>query len=160
LIDQVETGSPADRAGLREGDYVKAVNGHSIQYWAQFVEAVRGSNGKPVALDINRKGRIIHIEISPRLGTTESGESVYQIGVQPNIDFAYRRVGFVEGIRDAGLTTLDGIEQTIGVVGKLFSGRVSVKQLQSVVGISRAAGQAVHKGPQAVIFLMVLISVN
>jgi len=29
-----------------------------------------------------------------------------------------------------------------------------------VVGISRAAGQAVHKGAQAVISLMVLISVN
>ena len=35
-----------------------------------------------------------------------------------------------------------------------------MKQLQSVVGISRAAGQAVHKGPSAVLSLMVLISVN
>ena len=35
-----------------------------------------------------------------------------------------------------------------------------MKQLQSVVGISREAGRAVHKGAQAVISLMVLISVN
>ena len=45
-------------------------------------------------------------------------------------------------------------------MGKLFSGRVSVRQLQGAVGISRAAGEAVRKGPLAVISLMVLISVN
>ena len=58
------------------------------------------------------------------------------------------------------LKTYETIDDTLGVVGRLFSGRVSVRQLQSVVGISRAAGQAVHKGAQAVISLMVLISVN
>jgi regulator of sigma E protease len=42
----------------------------------------------------------------------------------------------------------------------LFSGRVSVKQLQSVVGISRVAGQAVAEGAWAVITFMALISVN
>ena len=56
--------------------------------------------------------------------------------------------------------TGERIAETIGVVGKLFSGRVSVKQLQGAVGISRAAGEAVRKGPLAVLSLMVLISVN
>jgi regulator of sigma E protease len=98
--------------------------------------------------------------VTPQPATGEHGETVYQIGVQVHEDTAYRRVAFLEGARDASLWTFERIEDTIGVVGKLFSGRVSVKQLQSVVGISRAAGQAVHKGPQAVISLMVLISVN
>ena len=35
-----------------------------------------------------------------------------------------------------------------------------MKQLQGAVGISRAAGEAVRKGPLAVLSLMVLISVN
>ena len=41
-----------------------------------------------------------------------------------------------------------------------MSGSVSVKQLQSVVGISRMAGQAVAQGAYAVIGFMALISVN
>jgi regulator of sigma E protease len=56
--------------------------------------------------------------------------------------------------------TGDRISETVSVVAKLFSGRVSVKQLQGVVGISRAAGEAVRKGALAVLSLMVLISVN
>jgi regulator of sigma E protease len=160
VIDLIEPGSPADRAGLREGDNVLAINGQKIQYWAQFVETVRGSNGKPVSLDIERSGRPIHIDVQPQKSATESGETVYLIGVLPYVETAYRRVTLQESVRYSGQVTLERIADTIGVVGKLFSGRVSVKQLQSVVGISRAAGQAVRKGPLAVISMMVLISVN
>jgi regulator of sigma E protease len=42
----------------------------------------------------------------------------------------------------------------------LFSGKVSINQLQGPVGISHAAKQAVERGSLAVISLMVLISVN
>jgi regulator of sigma E protease len=159
-IDLIEPGSPADRAGLRDGDTVLAINGHKIQFWAQFVENVRSSNGKTISLDVDRNGRLIHLDIVPQQITTETGETVYQIGVLPYLEVAYRRVSFSESFRYSSQMTLDRIEETIGVVGKLFSGRVSVKQLQSVVGISRAAGQAVRKGPLAVILMMVLISVN
>jgi regulator of sigma E protease len=160
VIDLIEPGSPADHAGLREGDTVVAINGQRIQYWAQFVETVRGSNGKPVSLDIERNARPIHIDVQPQKSATESGETVYLIGVLPYVETAYRRVTLQESVRYSGQVTLERIADTIGVVGKLFSGRVSVKQLQSVVGISRAAGQAVRKGPLAVISMMVLISVN
>jgi hypothetical protein len=105
----------------------------------------RGTQGRPSLLSAARQQR--------------TGDTVYQ-SVQVHEDSAYRRVAFLEGVLFAGLKTFETSDDTLGVVGKLFSGRVSVRQLQSVVGISRAAGQAVHKGAQAVISLMVLISVN
>jgi regulator of sigma E protease len=160
ILEDVAPGMPAARAGLKENDLVRAVDGQEIQWWGQFTERVRGSAGKPLSLDIERKGQPIHLVVTPQQGNNERGESVYQIGVLVHEDSAYRRVAFLEGARFAALKTYETIDDTIGVVGKLFSGRVSVRQLQSVVGISRAAGQAVHKGAQAVISLMVLISVN
>jgi len=63
-------------------------------------------------------------------------------------------------VKISGLETKDTIAQILGVVGKLFSGRVSIKQLQGPVGISHMAGEAVRKGPPNVIFLMVAISIN
>jgi regulator of sigma E protease len=160
VLEDVAPGMPAARAGLKEGDLIRAVDGQPIQWWGQFTERVRGSGGKPLTLDIERKGQPLHSVVTPQTGSNERGEPVYQIGVQVHEDSAYRRVAFVEGVKFAGLKTYETIEDTLGVVGRLFSGRVSVRQLQSVVGISRAAGQAVHKGAQAVISLMVLISVN
>ena len=160
VLEDVAPGMPAARAGLKESDVIRAVDGQPIQWWGQFTERVRGSAGKPLSLEVERKGQPIHVVVTPQPNNNDRGETVYQIGVQVHEDSAYRRVGFLEGVRFAGLKTFETIDDTLGVVGKLFSGRVSVRQLQSVVGISRAAGQAVHKGAQAVISLMVLISVN
>jgi regulator of sigma E protease len=160
VLEDVAPGMPAARAGLKESDLIRAVDGQEIEWWGQFTERVRGSGGKPLSLDVERKGQALHLVVTPQSGNNDRGESVYQIGVLVHEDTAYKRVAFLEGVRFAGLKTFETIDDTLGVVGKLFSGRVSVKQLQSVVGISRAAGQAVHKGAQAVISLMVLISVN
>jgi regulator of sigma E protease len=82
------------------------------------------------------------------------------IGVLPHVPTAYRPVGVGEAGRDAVLVTASGIEQVLGVVGKLFTGRVSVRQLQGVVGIARESGKAVSKGWTKVLEMMVLISVN
>jgi regulator of sigma E protease len=136
------------------------VDGKNVEYWGQFVERVRGSSGKPVKLELERKGQIIHAEVTPQKGVAESGEAIYQVGVIVRDPTSYRRVSLTDGARYAAAMTGERIKETIGIVGKLFSGRVSVKQLQGAVGISRAAGEAVRKGPLAVISLMVLISVN
>jgi regulator of sigma E protease len=72
----------------------------------------------------------------------------------------YRRVPLTESIRDGAATTWLTIQKTAETVGLLFSGKVSINQLQGPVGISHAAKRAVDRGALAVISLMVLISVN
>jgi len=160
VLEDVAPGYPAQRAGLKENDLIAAVDGQKIQWWGEFTERIRGSNGKSVALDVERKGQPLHLVVTPQSATNERGETVYQIGVQVHDDTAYKRVAFPEGARYASLVTVQKIKETAGIVGALFSGRVSLKQLQGPVGISRAAGQAAKKGPLAIISLMVLISVN
>ncbi len=160
ILDEVAPGTPAEHAGLKEGDRIRSVDGQKIDYWGQFVEHVRGSKGQMVKLDLERKGQAVHADVTPQAGVAESGETIYQVGVAVLDPTSYRRVSFADGARDALVMTGERIQETIGVVGKLFSGRVSVRQLQGAVGISRAAGEAVRKGPLAVISLMVLISVN
>jgi regulator of sigma E protease len=145
---------------LKESDVIQSVDGQKIQYWGQFVDRVRSSDGKTLQLDLQRKGQLIHTEVKPIAGATESGDKIYQVGVAVRDSTSYRREGIGEGLHDALVTTGDRIGETVSVVARLFSGRVSVKQLQGVVGISRAAGEAVRKGPLAVLSLMVLISVN
>jgi regulator of sigma E protease len=160
VLEDVAPGYPAQHAGLQENDLISAVDGQKIQWWGEFTERIRASGGKPVALDVERKGQPLHLVVTPQSATNERGETVYQIGVQVHDETAYKRVSFSEGAQYASLVTVEKIKETAGIVGKLFSGRVSLKQLQGPVGISRAAGQAAKKGPLAIISLMVLISVN
>jgi len=159
-ISEVASGTPADHAGLRAGDVVRAIDGKKIDYWDQFVELVRGSGGKTLQLEVERGGQTLTLAVTPKQGIADTTDTKYQIGVAPEPALAYKRVGPVQAFSEARSRTWEIVEDTIGVFGKLFSGRVSVKQLQSVVGISRAAGEAVSQGPFTVISLMALISVN
>jgi|HubBroStandDraft_6_1064221.scaffolds.fasta_scaffold16467_2 regulator of sigma E protease len=160
VIDQVAPGTPAERAGLREGDEITAVNGKKIEFWEQFREATQSSNGQPMALDIIRSGHPVQLTVTPKKGAAGTDENVYQVGIGPRDETAYKHVSFSEGVHFAVTGTVDTITRTVDVVGKLFSGRVSIKQLQGPVGISHMAGQAVRRGPLDVVSLMVLISIN
>lgn len=159
-ISEVASGTPASHAGLRAGDVVRAIDGQKIDYWDQFVDMVRGSGGKTLQLGVERGGQTLTLAVTPKQGIADTSDTKYQIGVAPEPALAYKRVGLVQSVSEARSRTWDIVEETFGVFGKLFSGRVSVKQLQSVVGISRAAGEAVSQGPFTVISLMALISVN
>lgn len=159
-LDYVELGKPAKRAGILGDDTILSVDGQKIQLWGQFVERVRGSKGKQLDLEILRKGQVLHKAVTPQLGPMESGELAYMLGVSPREELAYKHVSFSESMQEARLSTFDFIGRTVGVVGKLFSGRVSVRQLHSVVEISRAAGNAVHRGPLYVVLMMAFMSIN
>jgi regulator of sigma E protease len=159
-ISEVASGTPASHAGLRAGDVVRAIDGQKIDYWDQFVDTVRGSGGKTLQLEVERGGQTLTLAVTPKQGIADTTDTKYQIGVAPEPALAYKRVGPVQSLSEAGSRTWEIVEDTLGVFGKLFSGRVSVKQLQSVVGISRAAGEAVSQGAFTVISLMALISVN
>jgi regulator of sigma E protease len=76
------------------------------------------------------------------------------------VDLVYERASLAQSSDYALKKTSDFFVQTVAVVGKLFSGKASVKQLQSVVGIAQVSGDAVRRGPSQVILLMAFISVN
>jgi regulator of sigma E protease len=160
IVDAVEDGRPAKRAGLKEDDLVVAADGQKIHFWEQFVEQIRRSGGKPVQMEVERGGKTVNLTITPELGPSESGQMVYQIGISQKDVLAYKHIPFSQCAREGWLYTSDFTGKTVGVLGKLVSGKVSVKQLQSVVGISRAAGHAVHRGPLYVTLLMAFMSVN
>jgi regulator of sigma E protease len=159
-VGEVALGTPADAAGLREGDIVRAVDGQAVQYWDQFVELVRSSGGKTLQLSVDRKGQPVAISVTPKQGIADGSEKNYQIGIQREFSLTYTKVSPVEAFKAGAAETGSLVVQTVDVVGKLLSGRVSVKQLQSVVGISRSAGQAVSHGLFFIISFMALISVN
>jgi len=90
----------------------------------------------------------------------QEGGSVWQIGVAPRTDNDYLRQGFVPAIKDAGFATLAVMRQIEGVLGGLLTGKVSIRELQGVVGIARESGRAAKGGPMRLLELMAIISLN
>jgi regulator of sigma E protease len=81
-IEGVIINDAADKAGLRGGDTVTAVNGTPVTNWYQFRAIVRASLGTPLELDVQRPdGSAARMTVTPKESTEERG--IGQIGIIP-----------------------------------------------------------------------------
>jgi regulator of sigma E protease len=160
VADEVGIGTPADRAGLHDGDKIFSMDGTPIATWGQLVDRIRRSDGHPIHFVVQRGGQNIPIEIAPVQAMGGDGNTVWQVGVSPKIKTDFERQGFFPAAKIAGLQTAIGIKQIGTVLGGLFTGKVKIRELQSVVGIARASGRAAKRGPLDLVFFMAVISLN
>ena len=160
VIAEVDAGTPADRAGLKPGDTIIAMNGKPVVTWPQLVEGVHQSGGRAIQFQVRRDGQQLELDINPMQGTDLEGQPVWQVGVLPNTDEDYERQSFVEAGKDAAASTVSGIRQIGQVLVGLFSGRVSIRQLAGPVGIARISGEAAKRGLPTLLDFMAVISLN
>jgi len=64
-VGALEPGSPADQAGLEEGDLVTALDGQPIQHWEQMSGVIRAHPGARMLLGFQRDGETRTVEITP-----------------------------------------------------------------------------------------------
>ena len=160
IADEIGIGFPAEKAGMKPGDWVTSIDNKPVVTWPQLVEVVRASEGRPIHFVVRRDGQDIPLDIQPTHGLGSDGESVWQIGVSPRTTEDFHRQGLLPSLRDAGAATVGGMRQIFDVLAGLFTGKVSIRQLQSVVGIARESGRAAKGGPMRLIEFMAVISLN
>ncbi len=66
VVADVEPGSPAAEAGLRQGDVIEQVNRRPVTNVAEYESAVRQGAGQPVLLLVNRGGSTSFVVVEPR----------------------------------------------------------------------------------------------
>jgi regulator of sigma E protease len=160
VIAEVDAGTPADRAGLKPGDTIIAMNGKPVITWQQLVEGVHQSGGHSIQFGVRRDGQQLELDITPMQGTDLEGQPVWQVGVLPNTDEDYERQSFLEAGKDAASSTVSGMRQIGQVLVGLFSGKVSIRQLAGPVGIARISGEAAKRGLPTLLEFMAVISLN
>jgi regulator of sigma E protease len=160
VADEIGIGFPAEKAGMKPGDTVISIDGKLVVTWRQLVDAVRGSGGRPINFVVRRDGQDVPLEITPMQGMGTDGESVWQIGVSERMNEDYQRQSFTASVKDAWIATVGTMREITNVIGGLFTGKVSIRQLQGVVGIARESGRAAKSGPLHLIELMAAISLN
>jgi len=161
VVDEVAFGTPAERAGMKPDDLIVAINGQPVRSWMQLLDQVRNSNGAAVHFLVRRGGKDLPMDITPEQKPDPDGNGVaWQVGIQDKTEPVYERRGFLQSFQDAGYTTVASARMIGDVLGGLFSGRVSVRDLQGVVGIVRESGRAAKRGPMRLLDLTAVISLN
>ena len=160
VADEIAIGSPAEHAGMKEGDVIVAIDGKPIVTWLQLVDSVMHSSGHPLQFTVHRDGKDVSFDISPMRTMGPDGNMVWQIGISRKAQENFERQTFLAAGKSATIQSAVGIKQIGMVLGGLFTGKVKIRQLSSVVGIARESGRAAKRGPLDLIELMAMISLN
>jgi len=160
VIDEVEPGSPASKAGLQPNDLVLSMDGTPVITWQQLVSQIRGSNGNPIKFVVRRDGKEIPLEITPIHAMTAEGETIWQIGTLPKSEEVFEKQGVFASVGDACTETAFYAKLIGNVFAGLFQGRLSVRDLAGPVGIVQMSGQAAKGGPMVLLNWMAYISLD
>jgi regulator of sigma E protease len=152
-IIQVMPGQPAEAAGFRPGDEVRAVDGRPVMDSQAFVDAIAKRPGQRTEVQVVRDGRPLTLAVTPR---DQGGAG--KIGVQ--IGF-YQRYGparaFVESVR----YNIQTVRDTFKILGKIFTRELSPKgALAGPIEIAAQSGAAARNGFKYLLHLMGFISIS
>jgi regulator of sigma E protease len=170
LVERVEPDSPAEQAGLRDGDLILAVNGAPVGSFATFADLVRTSEGRPLEIEFSREGEPLQIRLTPEMAKVDVGLGVkeprYRVGI------AARSAGLVGAVgTDRVRNPLVALPRAVGMtvevtksflkgLGMMVTGQVSRDQIAGPIGIAEIAGNAMQAGWETYLSILVLISIN
>lgn len=152
VLGDIQPNSAAERAGLREGDRVLAVDGEPVARWSDWVAVVQDNPERELRLEIARAGRALEVRMTPE-PLELNGQVVGRAGVA---------VAGVREVRYGPLAALpasvDRLWQTttmiFSAIGKMVTGNLSWQNLGGPITIAQAAGETASLG--AITFLTFL----
>jgi regulator of sigma E protease len=138
-VQQVEPGTPAERAGLRAGDAIESVDGHPFHSVATLLAYMQAGQGKPISLVVLRHGETVQMVAHPAK-LDAAGYKLGFVTVPP--PFRNSPLRFTQAFTKATGFCSDNSFLIVEVLERIFTHRVSVSQLSGPVGIARMAGDA------------------
>ena len=167
VIGSLLAGGAAERAGLKAGDEIAAIDGRAMRTWEDVVDTVRSSPGRELTLEVMRGGvRAAPIVVKPELHN-ESKQVIGRIGAGPRVDPAalaqFSTVvsyGPLESIAKAIYKTWDTSVFSLQMLGKMIVGEVSLKNLSGPITIADYAGQSAQMGWVSFLLFLALISIS
>jgi regulator of sigma E protease len=155
IIQSIVPSDPADKAGVKTGDYILAVNGAQMATRSQLVEAISKNGGKPIDLLLRRNGQEMHITVTPE---QRGQRGMIGVGItEPTKTFEPTPW---EAVKLSVQRNYEGSGLIFRTLGGLFVGQTSLKQLQGPVAIAQLSGESAQLGWVALFSLMATLSLN
>jgi regulator of sigma E protease len=154
-LKTVTPNEPGDRAGLKPGDVIVAVDGHPVTFHFHLRDAIAKHPDKPMQVSILRDDVAQTITVTPgRHG------DVGWLGVLPVDDIISLKPGFGQAITLSVEKNIEMGRLIFQTLGGLFTRETSPKQLMGPIAIAQLSGEQAQLGWIALITLMASISLN
>jgi len=149
-IDTVVPGTPAERAGLRAGDRIVAIDGTAVAA-SHISERIGNSGGRPLELTVERDGAQVTLPPTP----PELTDGRYRLGFRLSGEGLGPAEASWQALRLTGIVTKE-----IGAsLGRLVTGE-GRKDIASPVGIVQGSSTAAQEGVETYLWVLGLLSLS
>jgi regulator of sigma E protease len=156
LVTNVETGKPADQAGLKPGDVILDLNGQGVSFHS-LQQSVKRYAGKEVTFRWKREGEANEARLTPSVeGKIGVGFLPMYNGPLENVRYSLL-AALPEGIKDAWNMSWMNLKS----IYQIFAGRVSLsKSVAGPIMIAKMATRSAEMGVINFLGFMALLSMN
>jgi len=163
VVGAVAPNSPAAAAGVRPGDRLVALDGRTVDRFADVATFMLLRPGERVRVDLVRDGRSLGVEaVIGTLVQRDRFGNEYRIGRfgLASATPVYVPVPLAQAPA-AGISMVGAvIRQTLDTLGQIVTGRRSVAELGGPLRIAKVAGEQMSLGWPAFVGLVALVSIN
>ncbi|MFT8321461.1 MAG: RIP metalloprotease RseP [Bacillus sp. (in: firmicutes)] len=145
----------AVNAGLKEGDTVLSIDGKIVSNWEEVVSIIQKSPGEQLEFLLNRDGKEVTINVTPKERELEDGQKIGLVGV-----FSAMEKDPLKALQYGITETYSGTKIIINTVGKLVTGHFSIDVLSGPVGIYKTTDTVAQSGIFSLMRWAALLSIN
>lgn len=156
IVDVVQTSTPAFKAGLQSDDKIVAIDGQKITKSGEAIKIIRGGEGKPVILAVERGDKTLNLKLTPIMEDQPDdkvSKPVPIIGIMflSRVE-SYERVGLLRGKTGFGDSAVGyGLQfswaqtqQIFGLLRRAFTFQLTETDKRSVGGPVKIAQTVEH----------------
>jgi regulator of sigma E protease len=157
----VEPGMPAEKAGLKAGDLILAVNGQAVDSAGKLQQITKNSGGNSIEVRYERKGTAHSVTVQPAF-EKKDGPARWMIGVSPMLKphFVNTRLSLPQALGESLRENARGAMMIGQILRGIVERRMSTKNITGPIGLSQISGDAAREGPSAFLALMSMVSLN
>ncbi len=166
MIDKMNTGSAADKAGLKPLDIIIGINQKAIYSFEHLRKNLQKiSNASSTSIEVIRSGKRMKFDIHPEVKKMGEKE-VKLIGVYSSVELVPPKYvvteskGLLTSATMAATRTWDTIVKTVGAFKKLITREASLKNIGGPIAIAKVASDSFNTSLSYFFQIMALISVN
>jgi len=159
IVETVEPGLPASKAGLKPGDEIVGIDGRKIACAVCVSYALQTGGGKPADLMILRAGKEFQVRVQP-IYSEVLGEKRWRIGIAFPNGLVVRHLPWAQALAASLGDNARNCRATFDVLGKILTRRLSARSLSGPIGIAQISGEAYRAGVPELVFIVSSISLQ
>ncbi|HEX3746461.1 MAG TPA: RIP metalloprotease RseP [Bryobacteraceae bacterium] len=161
LFSGLEPGYPADKAGIKDGDSLVAVDGQPVHSSIKFHQITEGSKGKLLHLDVKRDGKTFAVDVQPVLAKLDGPER-WMIGVKAGTQLPFKtlKLSLPQALNESLQENAKNALLMEKVLQGMMERRMSTKNLSGPIALIKESGMAAEMGPAVYLGLMAMVSLQ